>query len=118
MTKKYYLAAPYTGTPEQIKYRMRKVNEAACNLMKMGKLVLSPLSHGESISKAGNLPTDWNYWKKMCEWQMSTCTTLLVLKLDGWRTSVGVQAEIEYAIKNNMDIMHINIDTSDVLKDN
>ena len=116
MKKKYYLAAPYTGTPEQKKYRMKKVNEVASKLMQKGELVMSPLSHGQAISEYGDMPTDYEYWKEMCEWQMSMCNTLLVYKLDGWKKSIGVQSEIQYAKDNGMDILYL--DTCESLKDN
>jgi len=93
-----YLAAPYTHTDPAVRaHRVIAVSAAAAKLMKDGHNVFSPISMGAKIAEAGDLPTDWKYWARYNRRMMRCCTALYVLTFDGWRESVGVQAEIEYA---------------------
>ena len=65
--------------------------------MQQGIHVFSPISHTHPIAEAGDLPKDWQFWKEYDLTFMQICRMLVVIKLDGWQESVGVQAEIQYA---------------------
>ena len=93
-----YLAAPYThDDPEVREQRFLMVNKVASHLMRKGKMVFSPISHGHPIAKAGGLPTDWEYWGAYSRHMLSLCSKLIVICIDGWDESVGVQGEIKIA---------------------
>ncbi len=95
-----YLATPYSHADPAIREeRFLAVNKVAARLMQAGHLVFSPISHGHPIQAAGDLPTDWGYWQRYCEKMLSVCTSLVIVKLDGWKESVGVAAEFELAKK-------------------
>jgi hypothetical protein len=74
--------------------------EAACRataaLIRQRKVVYSPIVHGHPLCQYG-LPLDWAFWKRHDLAFLEMCDEVLVLKLDGWQTSVGVQAEMEAA---------------------
>jgi hypothetical protein len=92
-----YLASPYTHPDPAIR---RKRFEAACcaaaQLIRQGKTVFSPIAHSHSICQQG-LPIDWAYWEGHDLEFLKVCDEVVVLKLDGWQKSVGVQAEIAIA---------------------
>lgn len=65
--------------------------------MHEGHIVFSPVSHGHAIATTNNLPKSWPYWKASCEAFIAICDKVIVLMVDGWQRSEGVQAEIEMA---------------------
>ena len=103
-----YLAVPYSHEDPTVReYRFLMANKAAAQLMNMGKLVYSPISHTHPIAVDNDLPNSWEYWKRMDEAFLSYSKELYILKIDGYNESKGVRAEKEYAIKNGMDIYYL-----------
>lgn len=93
-----YLATPYShDDPAVREYRFQAANRAASKLMMSGLHVFSPISHSHPIALAGGLPLGWGYWKEFDRKTMSICDKVVVLKLDGWKESIGVTAEIAMA---------------------
>lgn len=91
-----YLACPYSDLdPSVMKSRFKAVTRVAARMMSEGIHVFSPISHGHPIAMVGGLPTDWNFWEIHNRTMLFCCHRLVVLRLDGWKESVGVQAEIE-----------------------
>lgn len=98
-----YLAIPYTGQ-EDAAYWF--ANRYAGMLMQEGHLVFSLISMCHSIAQVAKLPTDFEYWRKYNFHMLNVCDVLVVLMFDGWRKSVGVTSEIEYATKIGMPIIY------------
>ena len=93
-----YLACPYGhADPEVQRLRFEAVNRAAAKLLNEGTTVFSPISHTRPIAMAAQLPEDWEFWQNYDREMLSHCSSLMVLKLDGWEKSIGVTAEIEIA---------------------
>ena len=93
-----YLACPYSHPDSNVReYRFMKANQAAANLMRDGHIVYSPISHTHPIAMEGDLPLDWSYWQSVDEFYIRLCERVIVLELNGWKKSKGVQAEIEIA---------------------
>lgn len=93
-----YLASPYTHKdPKVAEERFHKINRAAAKLMNEGHNVFSPISMCHPISMAHDLPTTWEFWKSLDYAFLSCSYKLVVLKLDGYKESVGVNAEIKIA---------------------
>lgn len=93
-----YLAVPYTHPDPAVREgRFQAVNRHAAHLMKQGVHVISPISHSHPIALVGGLPTDWTFWEAYDRAILESCERLIVLKLDGWEQSDGVQAEIRIA---------------------
>lgn len=92
-----YLASPYTHPEREV--RLARFNAACIKAAKMiaeGRLVFSPVCHSHPIYEAGMdaLQVDWRFWSRIDIAFLSYCRELVVLTLEGWRESVGVQAEI------------------------
>lgn len=93
----YYLASPYTcSDPEVRRWRFEAACRAAAELISQGKIVFSPIAHSHVICQYG-IPLDWQYWQKHDRRYLEVCDEVIVLMLDGWQESVGVQAEIAIA---------------------
>ena len=103
-----YLACPYSDPDSEImRRRFRSANVAAAWLMANGNLVLSPISHSHPIACAGGLPRDFAYWEAYDRALLACCRKMVVLMLDGWKESVGVQAEIKIAEEMLMPIEYM-----------
>lgn len=95
---KIYLATPYSHPDAEIReQRFRAVNLAAGQLMRAGHNVYSPISHSHEIAKVCELPTSWEFWAECDRAFIEWADELHVLMADGWKESVGVQAEIDIA---------------------
>lgn len=79
----------------------------ASELMRMGTKVFSPIAHTHPITKYG-LPLGWDYWSQYDRWFIERCDNAIVLRLDGWEESKGVQAEIVMAKELNKSITYID----------
>lgn len=100
-----YLAVPYSHTSESVRLqRFRIANRVAGTLMKEGHCVISPISHCHPIKEVCELPHTWEFWEKQDRTFLSCCHKLIVLKIDGWQESKGVQAEMEIAKEMGIEI--------------
>lgn len=92
-----YLASPYSHTDRDVRIqRYRAACETAATLIRAGRLVFSPVAHAHPIAECG-LPTEWTFWQGLDERLLRACDEVMVLMLEGWRDSAGVQAEIRLA---------------------
>ena len=92
-----YLASPYSHPDSQIRrQRFRDACIATARLIRAGHIVFSPIVHGHPIAEYG-LPTDWRFWEPFDRAYLQRCDEVVVLMLDGWQESEGVQAEIRIA---------------------
>ena len=92
-----YLASPYSHPdPAVRKQRFCTACRVTAELLRAGQLVFSPIAHSHGIAEH-NLPCTWSFWEPFDRWFLERCDELVVLMLDGWQESVGVQAEIQLA---------------------
>lgn len=106
-----YLAAPYSS-PDVVtqEIRFELVSKAAARLIREGKFIYSPISHTHPIAMYGELPKGWEFWKQYDEVMLSYCKEITVLMLVGWQSSIGVQAEIQIAVKQGIPITYLEED--------
>lgn len=97
-----YLAVPYSykdADPAVVaqvqETRFKLVSKVAARLMREGNYIFSPISHSHPLSIEGGLPGDWKFWEGYDRCILASCKKIMVLKLPGWETSTGVQAEIK-----------------------
>ena len=92
-----YLASPYTHLDPFIReQRFHEACRAAAAITRAGLVVFSPIAHSHPLVEYG-LPTDWGFWQRFDRAYLERCDEVVVLMLDGWKESVGVQAEIRLA---------------------
>ena len=103
-----YLACPYSHTDRSVRVaRFEAVNKVAAALMREGLKVFSPISHTHPIAEAGELPLGWDYWHEYDKAFLSASYKMVVLMLDGWRESAGVNGEIEIARLMGIDVEYL-----------
>lgn len=107
-----YLASPYSHPDANIReQRFRDACIAAARLIRAGHVIFSPIAHGHPIAEHG-LPIDWQFWERQDREQLERCDEIVVLMLDGWKESVGVQAEIRIAGELGKPVRYVTPDWS------
>lgn len=107
MSKVIYLASPYSHESETIReMRFALVCEAAASLMSKGTLVFSPIAHTHPIAKFG-LPTGFDFYEEYDREMIKRCDSLVVLTLDGYEHSKGVEAEVKYAHELGKEVTYL-----------
>lgn len=95
-----YLASPYTHRYKKTQQkRYEQALEVAAALTRSGLTVYSPIVHFHPMAVRHDLPTDFAFWRGVNLDMLGRSQKLVVLKLDGWQESAGVQAEIEFATR-------------------
>lgn len=94
---------------------MRARFEAACRvagrLIESGIRVFSPIAHNIPILRAAGMRSGWQVWSEFDLEVLSRCDRLIVLMLDGWDRSSGVQAEIAFAKAHGIPCIYITEET-------
>ena len=110
-----YLASPYSHPDPAVReVRFQAVCRAAAVLMGAGLHVFSPIAHTHPIALVGELPGDWEYWAKYDEAVLQTCRSIVVLQLDGWNASRGVQGERDIATLLHLPTYLVRPDPADL----
>ena len=93
-----YLASPYSHPDPQVRYaRYMNACQAAAHLMRQGQVVFSPIAHSHPIELHAPDLTGFEFWIGQDLPLLARAERLVVLKLDGWAQSRGVQFEIDYS---------------------
>ncbi len=104
-----YLAVPYSDADAVVRQqRFDAACRAAAVLIRQGKVVFSPVSHGHAIC-CHDVPSDWAFWQHLDRCFLDMCDEVVVLMLDGWRESIGVQAEIAIARELDKPITFLRV---------
>lgn len=103
-----YLASPYSHADIAVReQRFRAACLAAARLIEAGHVVFSPIAHGHPIAQHG-LPADWTFWEPFDREHLERSDEVVLLMLDGWQESVGVQAEIQIARELGKPIRYLD----------
>lgn len=93
-----YVASPYSA-PDAKRMGVRRMHITQITAELMGKYNLSfysPIIHSAEVAKWGSFPGTWEFWKNQDLPMLNKCDQLWIVMLEGWKESVGVQAEIEF----------------------
>lgn len=89
-----YLAGPYSHQDPAVRtMRYQELTRAYAELCRAGFTVYSPITHSHVAAEQHGLPTDAQYWARANREFMEHCRTLVVLTMDGWQFSTGVNDE-------------------------
>jgi hypothetical protein len=103
-----YLAIPYSHPDPAVREaRFVIANREAGRLMRAGAKVFSPISHTHPIAVECELPKGWDFWQAFDRAYLSASERVVVVCIDGWRESVGVQAEIAIAQEMGIPVEYI-----------
>ena len=100
-----YLACPYSHPDPQTKYlRFRACARISASLIRAGHIIFAPIV----MSHPMTLPSDWEFWEKFDKEFLGVCEQLWVLKLQGWKESIGIKAEIKIMRELGKPIIYLN----------
>jgi nucleoside 2-deoxyribosyltransferase len=103
-----YLASPYSHPHPQVREaRFESACRATAGLVRTGHVVFSPIIHGHPLTRYG-LPSDWPYWEPHDREHLSRCDEVVVLRLEGWRESEGIQGELAIAAALGKPVRYID----------
>jgi hypothetical protein len=75
--------------------------DAACRfagaMMASGELVFSPIAHTHPIAVRCALPRGWEFWKRYDQAMLAAADKVVVVMMNGWRDSKGIENEIRIA---------------------
>jgi nucleoside 2-deoxyribosyltransferase len=109
-----YLASPYSNpNPPVRQARFDAACLAVSRLIHAGQVVFSPIVHGHPLVRFG-LPTDWAFWQRFDREYLERCDEMLVLKIDGWRESEGVQAEMTLASALGKRVGYLDLESTEL----
>ena len=92
-----YLASPYSDVEPTIRdWRFRAAITATVSPHACGPCGDVPVVYGHQFTQLG-VSADWSFWQRIDRELLARCDEVIVLTLDGWSESKGVQAEIEIA---------------------
>ena len=100
-----YLGSPYHATDQAKQYmRYRAAARAIVHLLNQGVHAYSPIVHCHELAKDFQLPKDWEFWKSYNEAMLAPAAMLMILKLNGWKDSKGLDNEIGFATRKGIPI--------------
>ena len=102
----YYLASPYSHPDIDVREaRYQSVMKCSAELLNQNVFVFSPILYSHEMSKLYKMPTDAAYWWNFNRTIMDKCDGLILHAIPGWKESLGVTQELEYAKSINMRII-------------
>jgi hypothetical protein len=100
-----YLGSPYSSEDQAKQHhRYRCACRATVYLLNQGIHVYSPIVHCHEIAKDFGLPKDFDFWKEYNFAMLENANLLMILKLDGWKDSKGLDGEIGFATRKSIPI--------------
>jgi len=115
MKEYVYLAAPYScgdnASEEERDKRFWQITAMTAELMKMGYVVFSPITHCHLLTEFG-LAKSHDWWLELDYCYLEGASGLLVLEMEGWQMSPGVRGEIAFAKEHNIPIAYLKPDAA------
>jgi len=103
-----YLASPYSHPdPYQREIRYLLTMKEMVRILKTKQAVYSPIVHCHELAKIEEMPKDADFWEAYNFTMLNQADELWILKLPGWRESVGCKAEFRYADQNGIPVRYI-----------
>jgi hypothetical protein len=101
----YYLASPYSKFPHGVHKAHQLACEATALLVQNGIPVFSPIAHTHDVAIYGKLdPCAHTLWMPADRPFMLAAKGIIVLRLEGWEDSYGVQLELDHFVFNHKPI--------------
>jgi len=112
-----YVCGPYSAKNTQgkedvpvISQRMQTFSLCLEQMVKVGIKPYSPLLMHLVRCYTDKLPGDWNFWGSYSITLLKKADFVVVLTIDGWDSSEGVEQEINYAKDEGIEIIYLHPD--------
>jgi hypothetical protein len=109
MGKIEYLAIPYSDKDKNVMdFRAAVSDYIFAKLSNEGRIVYAPISSCHSIAKKYGMPKTFEFWEKVCLEFVGLAYKLIVVRLPGWQSSVGLTAELKLAKILGIEIEYLD----------
>jgi len=103
-----YLASPYTHNDPGVRHlRYKEAERAMAWLMSQSIYAVSPIVACHELAIQHKLPFDAEYWSPWNSRLFFNCDRLIVLTIDGWKESKGIEQEQKWAFAMKMPVYRI-----------
>lgn len=93
----WYIGSPYSKYPGGLQEAFRIACAETARFMAAGVPVFCPIAHSHSVAQHGDLPKkDHDFWMSVDKPMVDAAIGLIVLTMEGWRESEGLQQEIKW----------------------
>jgi len=104
-----YIASPYSHPAFSIReQRFEAVSEYTASMVKEGIVAYSPIAHSHPLAETYGIRGDFAFWAHQNYGMLCKASELRVLKLPGWESSEGVEAEIEFAHQCGIPVLYVD----------
>jgi hypothetical protein len=108
----YYLATEYTKYKEGLEEAYKFACKQTAILAKSGVSVISPIAHSHGVAIHGEIdPVDHETWMVFDKPMLENCYGVIVVTSEGWKTSRGIEHELQWALKNNKPVVYMQPNT-------
>ena len=108
-----YIALPYTHKDPAVRAERAAVSDRfVAEYIRCGYAVYAPISMTHHVAEKYELPVEFTYWANNCHTMVGLCDLVVVITLDGWAQSVGVNAEVATAMELGIPVYYC--DESDI----
>ncbi|MBT4879961.1 MAG: DUF1937 family protein [Alphaproteobacteria bacterium] len=109
----YYLSHPYNGTDSEKESRVSAAKSACIHMLENNIHVFSPILHNHTIiASFGTLSLE-DRRRMFLSFDfslLSASAAMILLKLDGWKNSYGVQKEVEFCEEQQIPIFEYSLE--------
>ncbi len=103
-----YLVSPYTHQLATVRAKQHALAESAFVwLMRQRIWVYSPIVHCHAAAQVHEMPTDFDFWQEYNKALIQSSHGVIVLTIDGWKESKGVNGEIRFAAERGLPIEYL-----------
>lgn len=113
-----YLAAPYSDPdPKVVQERMEQVYYYLSRFIIAGENIVTPLAMHE-VATRFDMDGAYSFWSTYCLDLLKRCDSMVVLKLEGWDLSRGLESEIDFCKENHIPISYVDPTIPQDINDN
>jgi len=107
-----YLCQPYSSSDAEVEtMRFEAANFTSAYFFGIEHMkIISPIAMWHIPSRRFNIPGSYLHFREWNETVLLKSEGLLILPLSGWRGSIGVRSELEFAASINMPLQIIRFD--------
>lgn len=118
--KLIYLASPFTHSSKRVMQKRRKqIDLIGAKLQYTHRVaIFPPITISDTYAKLlpGKFEHKFEAWANIDLYTISKCDEVWVCTMDGWKESVGVQAEIALAKARKIKVRYIDPKTTRFIK--
>lgn len=102
-----YMASPYTHTDEAVRqWRYEQALRAVALLQNERIWTYSPIVHTHPLCLLG-APVEFAHYETWDKVMIAQSCGVLVLQVEGWEASAGIQHELQYALEIHKSIQYM-----------